>query len=50
MMYSGPVIVPLENESVVNDSGAEDYEIIALDGKGGNGKKGGNGNGKGKGK
>lgn len=57
MMYSGPVIVPLENESLVDDSGAEeDYEIIALDGKGGKGKKGdkkggnGNGNGNGKGK
>jgi hypothetical protein len=55
MMYSGPVIVPLEkeNESLVSDSGAEeDYEIIALDGKGSKGKKGdkkgGNGSGKGK--
>lgn len=51
MIYSGPVIVPLEkeNESHVNDSSAEEgYEIIALDGKGSKGKKGdkkeGNGN------
>jgi hypothetical protein len=53
MMYSGPVIVPLDKESLVNDSGVEeDYEIIALDGKGSKGKKGdqNGGNGKGNGK